>query len=143
MKIKKISDTDYIVYLFNIKIDNNDIYDKVKEVIKNIKKVLRINGFYKVLVYTSKVGMFIKLIKLDDSFYKNTLDLKIELVDDDIYIKTNDYFVIKKLSKIVYFDGEYYGLLDDSFDKIFEKVEFCEFMLASEIDEVLKVGLIV
>ena len=74
------------------------------------------------------------MIKLDDAFYKNTLDLKIEIRDEDIYFKTDDYFKIDNLSKVVYLDGMYYCIIDDSFEEILEKVEFGSFVFGDEIN---------
>ena len=130
MKIQKINDTEYIIYMFS-KLDKDEIKDKFK----SIQKILKLNGFYKVIVINKNIGCFLKLIKLDNSFYKDTLDLKIEEKDSDIYFKTEDYFVIKECSHIMYYDEMYYCIVDDSFDKILEKVEFGDFVLDLDIDK--------
>ena len=127
MKINRINNTDYKIYYYD-SIDNNNIYDEVKRIIKRIQKRLKLNGFYKVLVINKSIGLFLELKRLDDSFYKNTLDLKIEVVDIDVYYETTDYFIIKDLSNIKYKDGMYYCIVDDSFDEILEKVEFGNFI---------------
>ena len=134
MKITKLNETDYVIYLFNKDIDYYNITEEVKRIIKKIQKLLKLKGFYKTIVITKSIGLFIKLIKLDDSFYKNTLDLKIEIRDEDIYFKTDDYFKINDLSKVVYLDGEYYCKVDDSFDEMIEKVEFGNFVFIDEIN---------
>lgn len=134
MKITKLNETDYVIYLFNKDIDYYNINEEVKRIIKKIQKLLKLKGFYKTIVITKSIGLFIKLIKLDDSFYKNTLDLKIEIRDEDIYFKTDDYFKINDLSKVVYLDGEYYCKVDDSFDEMIEKVEFGNFVFIDEIN---------
>ena len=51
-----------------------------------------------------------------------------------IYFKTDDYFKINDLSKVVYLDGEYYCKVDDSFDEMIEKVEFGNFVFIDEIN---------
>jgi len=127
MKINRINNTDYKIYYYD-SIDNNNLYDEVKRIIKRIQKRLKLNGFYKVLVINKSIGLFLELKRLDDSFYKNTLDLKIEVVDIDVYYETTDYFIIKDLSNIKYKDGMYYCIVDDSFDEILEKVEFGNFI---------------
>ena len=129
MKIQKINDTDYVIYIFS-----SNYKEEIKDVIKRIQKLLKLNGFYKVIVNYKKIGSFIKLIRLEDAFYKNTLDLKIEEVDEDIYFKTKDYFIIKDCFIKKYFDEYYYALVDDSFDKILEKVEFGDFVFGYEFD---------
>ena len=130
MKIDKINETDYKIYYYK-SIDNN-LYDEVKEIIKSIQKRLKLNGFYKVLVINKKIGLFIKLKRLDNNLYKDTLELKIEEKDITVYYKTADYFIIKDSSNISYKDGLYYCIVDDDFDGILEKVEFGDFVFEIE-----------
>ena len=127
MKIERINDTDYKIYYYK-DIGDSSLYDEVKEIIKSIQKRLKLKGFYKVLVINKNIGLFIELKRIEDSFYKNTLDLKIEIKDLDVYYKTTDYFVIKDMPDIRYKDGMYYCKVDDSFDEILEKVEFGDFV---------------
>lgn len=125
MKIEKINNTDYRIYYYKDRIyENSDI----KELIKKIQNRLKLEGFYKVKVIKKKIGLFLELKRLENSFYNNTLDLKIEIVDSDVYYKTTDYFVIKDLHDISYKDGIYYCIVDESFDGILEKVEFGDFV---------------
>ncbi len=128
MKIEKINETDYKIYYYKNKLDEKSLYNDIKELIKKIQKKLKLNGFYKVIAINKKVGLFIELKRLEDTFYKNVLDLKIEIKDDNIYYKTTDYFVIKDLRDIRYKDGMYYCIVDDDFDEILEKVEFGDFV---------------
>ena len=127
MKIEKLNESDYKIYYYK-SIDNKILYDEVKSIIRKIQKRLKLNGFYKVIVINKNIGLFIQLKRVEDSFYRNTLDLKIEIKDLDVYYKTSDYFVIKELSNIKYKDGMYYCIVDDSFDGILEKVEFGDFI---------------
>ena len=65
------------------------------------------------------------------------LDLKIIIEnEEEVYFKTEDYFLIKELNSIKYNDKYYYGLVDDSFDKILEKVEFGEFIFGERLSVV-------
>lgn len=130
MKIYKLNDGNYKVYYYK---DN----DEVKEIIKRIQKRLKLNGFYKVLVINKKIGLFIELKRIEDNFYKNTLELKIDVIDSDVYFKTKDYFVIKDLSNIRYKDEMYYCIVDESFDEILEKVEFGDFVFGYDIDDIM------
>ena len=132
MKIKKINDTAYNIYLFSI---SDEV--SLKEVIIRLKVYLNLDGFYKVLYTNKKIGCLIKLVKLEDSFYKNTLDLKMEEVEYEVYFKTTDYFIIMDCSNIKYLDGIYYALVDDSFDKIIEKVEFGDFVFGYDIKDII------
>lgn len=133
MKIEKINDTDYKIYYYGNIIDERSLYSDVKELIKRVQKKLKLNGFYKVLVTNKKVGVFLELKRLEDAFYKNTLDLKIEVRDNDIYYQTTDYFIIKDMPDIKYKDGMYYCIVDESFDEILEKVEFGDFVFSYDI----------
>lgn len=130
MKIQKIGSDKYIIYMYE-----NINKEEIKDKIKSIQKILKLSGFYKVIIINKNIGSFLKLVKLDNSFYKDTLDLKIEERDIDIYFKTDDYFIISECSHIMYYDNMYYCLVDDSFDKIIEKVEFGDFVLDVDIDK--------
>ena len=130
MKIQSVNDTDYIIYMFS-RIEKDEIKDKIK----NIQKRLKLSGFYRVRIVNKNIGCFLKLIRLENSFYKDTLDLKIEEVDEDIYFVTNDYFIIKECSTIMYYDEMFYCIVDDSFDKILEKVEFGDFVFSNDINK--------
>ena len=124
MKIENINERDYKIYYYKNRLDEKSLYDDIKELIKKIQKKLKLNGFYKVIAINKNVGLFLELKRLDDSFYKNILDLNIEIKEDNIYYKTEDYFIIKDLHDISYKDGMYYCIVDDDFDEILEKVEF-------------------
>jgi hypothetical protein len=137
MNINKINDTDYKIYYYKNIIDN-DLYEEVKRIIKNIQKKLKLNGFYKVLVIKKKIGLFIELSKMNDTFYKNTLELKIEVKDNTVYYKTTDYFLIKDSTEVRYKDGMYYCVVDDSFEEILEKVEFGDFVFGYDIFDIMK-----
>ena len=128
MKIEKISDSDYKIYVFD-NYDENDIVNFVKNIIKKMQYRLNIKGFYKVIVTVKKIGLFLKLVKLDESYYKDTLDLKI-IFDNNIlvYFKTKDFFIINDFNNIRFLDGYYYVLIDNSFDNIIDKIEYGEFI---------------
>ena len=134
MKIERINDTDYKIYYYEKPINNNTIYDDIKILLKRLQKRLKLNGFYKVIVTNKKIGLFLKLIHIDDVFYKNSLDLKIEINNDNIYYKTEDYFLINNSKEIRYLDEYYYCVVDEDFDEILEKVEFGDFIFEKDID---------
>lgn len=133
MKIENINERDYKIYYYKNRLDEKSLYDDIKELIKKIQRKLKLNGFYKVIAINKNVGLFLELKRLDDSFYKNILDLNIEIKEDNIYYKTADYFVIKDLHDISYKDGMYYCIVDDDFDEILEKVEFGDFVFDIDI----------
>ena len=138
MKIERINNTDYKIYFYKSKLLKDSLIEDIKELIKDLQRRLKLKGFYKVIVFYKEVGLFIQLIRMEDSFYKNTLDLKIEIRDnDDVYFKTQDYFVIKDSSQIRYFDGYYYCIVDECFDDILEKVEFGDFIFGYDIYDII------
>lgn len=126
MKIDKINDTDYKIYIFKYNEAMNT--DIVKVLINKLKDKLKLSGFYRVIVINKKIGTFIEIVRIEKSFYKNVLDLKIIIEEDKVYFKTDDYFKIKDMNSIKYYNNNYYVLVDDSFNNIIEKVEFGEFI---------------
>ncbi len=134
MKINKINDTDFILYNYSFTINEDSSYNDIKQFFKKYQKRLNLRGFYRVVVCIKKIGVFMKVIQIDESIYKDTLDLKIEIRNDiDVYYKTEDYFIIDHCRDIYYYDKCYCCRVDDSFDKTLEKVEFGEFIF--DIDE--------
>ena len=135
MKIYKIGPNDYQLYIFK---DNKELSEQeVRELLKKLQDKLKLKGFYRVIVCNKKIGTFIELLKIEDSYYKRVLDLKIIIEnEEEVYFKTEDYFLIKELNSIKYNDKYYYGLVDDSFDKILEKVEFGEFIFGERLSVV-------
>lgn len=133
MKVERINDNDYKIYYYESIISNDTIYEDIKILLKKLQKKLKLKGYYKVVVNNKKIGLFIQLIHINDTFYKNNLDLKIEINNDNIYFKTKDYFLIYGNSLIKCDDEYYYCVVDDSFDKIIEKVEFGDFIFEKDI----------
>ena len=133
MKVERINDNDYKIYYYESIISNDTIYEDIKILLKKLQKKLKLKGYYKVVVNNKKIGLFIQLIHINDTFYKNNLDLKIEINNDNIYFKTKDYFLIYSNSLIKCDDEYYYCVVDDSFDKIIEKVEFGDFIFEKDI----------
>lgn len=127
MKIDKINDTDYQIYIF--KYNENLSIENIKVLLHKLKSRLGLNGFYRVVFSNKTIGTFIDIVRIEKSFYKDVLDLRIILEDEEeVYFKTKDYFLIKGMNYIKYLDEYYYVLVDDSFDRILEKVEFGEFI---------------
>ena len=133
MKVERINSKDYNIYYYEKEISNNNIYDEIKVLLKKLQKRLKLNGFYKVIVNNKKIGLFISLIHINDSFYKNNLDIKIEISNDNIYYKTKDFFIINNCNDIRYNDEYYYCIVDSSFNDILEKVEFGEFIYEKDM----------
>lgn len=144
MKIDKVSETDYKIYMYNFNIDEKNINEDIKLIVKKLQKRLKLKGFYKVISAIKKCGLFLEVKKIEDSFYRDTLDLRIIVSKDmDVYFKTIDYFLIEKMNVIKYFDKYYYALVDDFFDEIIEKVEFGDFVFGLDIDEMLSSSVVI
>ena len=144
MKIDKVSETDYKIYMYNFNIDEKNINEEIKLIVKKLQKRLKLKGFYKVISAIKKCGLFLEVKKIEDSFYRDTLDLRIIVSKDmDVYFKTIDYFLIEKMNVIKYFDKYYYALVDDFFDEIIEKVEFGDFVFGLDIDEMLSSSVVI
>lgn len=144
MKIERISETDYKLYIYSIEISQDNNTEGIKKTIKKMQKKLKLKGFYKVIACYKEFGLFLQLIKLDDSFYHNTLDLRITYDDDlDIYFKTKDYFILDKVNTIKYYDNFYYGLVDNCYDWLIEKVEFGEIIFGYDINELLDNAIVI
>lgn len=144
MRIEIISSEEFNIFVNNLylKIDHYDnkeeIVEAVKNVISSIRGKLRLRGFYKLKVFVSKkVGLFIEGVKLEGLDYSNALDLRVVVFfDEDIYFKTDEYFVISDVSNVRYFDGSYYCLADDISD-ITKVVEFGEFIYGSRVLDII------
>ncbi len=150
MRIEIVSSEKFNIFVNNLylKIDNYDnkeeIVDAVKSIICKIRGKLHLRGFYKLKVFVNKkVGLFIEGVKLEGLDYSNTLDLRVVVFfDEDIYFKTEDYFVIRDISNIRYFDGNYYCLVDDIAD-INKVVEFGEFIYGEGVLDVMERSILV
>lgn len=135
MKLEKINDTDYLIFVIKSFYHEDEINFYVKEFLNKFKNKLKLSGFYKIIVYNRYFGLFLKLIQIESSYYKDTFDYRIVFDNDsDFYFKTDDYFIVSDCRYIYYFDGYFYALVDDSFDDILEKVEFGLFGLESDFD---------
>lgn len=150
MRIEIVSLEEFNIFVNNLylKIDNynnkEEIVDVVKGIISKIRGKLHMRGFYKLKVFLNeKVGLFIKGVKLEGLDYSSTLDLRVVVFfDEDIYFKTDDYFVICGVSNIRYFDGSYYCLVDNIPD-INSVVEFGDFIYGEDVLDVIENGILV
>ena len=149
MNIKQISKDNYKIFIdkfyFVTDLDEKEqIIDFVKDIIMKKRKILNLRGFYKVLVYVNKkIGMFLDMIKLEDSSYFNNLDLRVIVnCDSEIYFETEDYFFIANGKDIRYLDGKFYLLVDDSFMEKIENEEFGRFIYGEDVINVLANGVI-
>lgn len=145
MKIEMYGKDNYKIFI-NRKYMNNvdfllrdDIVKFIKEYLFRLKQRLKLCGFYKIKVFLQdKIGVFLDVIKLDESEFYHNLDLRIVVYfDEKIYFETDDYFLIDSYNDRRYFDGYFYCLVDAKFDKLLEMVEFGRFIYGKEVNNLL------
>lgn len=135
MKIEKINDTDYQLLFSSTFVSEEEILAFVKNVFQDYQKQLKLKGFYQIIISNRTFGLFLQIIKVNDSYYKDTFDYRVVFDDEsNFYFQTKDYFVVEQCQYIYYFDEYFYALVDDSFDEILEKVECGRFVLESSLD---------
>ena len=130
MRIRRINATDYFVYLYDKDYSLLDIENDLDNIIDILKKIIPFSGFYKIFVSIKKIGLFLKIVFLKESFYRDTVDWKIELEDFDIYYITKDYSLIKNYSYL--FHRGYYEVSVDELDTVLSLVEFGIFGLRGD-----------
>lgn len=144
MKIEACGKENYSIFINNNYI-KNDIYDDKDSLVKYIKDFifklrgkLNLRGFYKVRVYLrNNIGIFMDINKLDDLDLINNLDLRIIIVDDDIYFETDDYYLIWKFNEKRYMNNKFYCIVDDKFGDITCFSEFGRFIYGKEVINLL------
>lgn len=117
----------------------DDLINYTKNLIYKLKTKLSLRGFYKVKVFThTMLGLFIEIIKLDESDFSSNLDLRIVVfLEEKFYFKTDDYFLINNCKEIRYSDKMFFCLVDESFDELLEKVEFGSFIYGKDVNKLL------
>ena len=144
MRFELISEEEFTLFINNCYKKINDYNDKneiikfVKEIFLKYKKKFKMMGFYKVKVYLEeKVGIFLDVVKLDAFDSDSSLDLRVIVYyDEDIYFKTDNYFIIKDILNIKFYDGNYYCLVKDIYDINFV-IEYGEFVYGDNISSML------
>ncbi len=108
--------------------EKDDVISQVTDFFKSVIKNYPINleGFYKVSVYPSNVGILMKVTLIDDYGYNDkNLDFRIVVyLNKDIYFRTSNYDVISRYSSI-FCDNDYFYILIDDIDNDF--IKLCEF----------------
>jgi len=90
-----------------------EIEDYIKELIFRLRKKQKrnVSGFYNVDVYQNNhFGVIIEMQKEDDlDFFPDIIDLKINIkYNANLYVKVEDYFLIKDKEKVYYYKHNYY-----------------------------------
>ena len=109
MKIE-LTNEKIVVYLNNYYFNTSD-KDKLIREIKNLFiKLIKIyklsfSGIYKVNLYENKIyGSILEIIKQEELlFSRDLIDIKVSVKkNNDIYLKTSDYFVFENYKNIYY-----------------------------------------
>lgn len=132
MKIEQLTNK-IVVYLSNYYFNTSD-KDKLETDIKNLfLRLINIyklsfNGIYKVNLYENKIyGSILEIIKQEELlFSRDLIDIKVSVKkNNDIYLKTNDYFVFENYKNIYYKDNNFYlNIIDTS--NYLKLIEFCK-----------------
>ena len=63
MKIDKINDTDYQIYIY--KYNEKLSIDDIKVLLNKLKNKLNLSGFYKVIFTNKNIGTFIEITRIE------------------------------------------------------------------------------
>lgn len=132
MKIE-LTNEKIVVYLNNYYFNTSDKDKLIREIKDLFIKLIKIyklsfSGIYKVNLYENKLyGSILEIIKQEELlFSRDLIDIKVSVKkNNDIYLKTSDYFVFEDYQNIYYRDNSYYlNILDTS--NYLKLIEFCK-----------------
>ncbi len=132
MKIE-LTNEKIVVYLNNYYFNTSDKDKLIREIKDLFIKLIKIyklsfSGIYKVNLYENKLyGSILEIIKQEELLFSSDLiDIKVSVKkNNDIYLKTSDYFVFEDYQNIYYKDNNYYlNILDTS--NYLKLIEFCK-----------------
>ena len=139
MKIERINSKDYWIFINFFPVRQDFLLEDVKTLFLSFQKILSLKGFYKVFVYMKSVGTFFHVLYVDDSFYKDHIDLKVELKEDELYFVTEDYSIVKDFSSIFFYHDKYYVPIEETLDLI--KMEFGYYCLKNQLSDMFQYGI--
>ena len=144
MKIERINLRHFLIffnsfYLEDIEFTKDSIVKTVKLLLEKLKDKLLLRGFYKVKVYVHrKVGLFLDLLQVEEFEYDNSLDFRVVVfLDEKIYFKTSDYFVLPRNVSIYTDKNNFYCDVDDIID-VLSILEFGDFIYGDSLYSVMK-----
>ena len=138
MNFSVINERCFMIKINNsyLELNEEDIYDKLKKVLINIRKryAYDIYGFYDVEIY--EIKNFITILKFykkdDDELFRNTIDLKINKINRRINIVFDDYFLINKCQNIDKDVNKY--KINSELIKKEDIIKLCEHYKVEQID---------
>ena len=102
--------------------------------------MVKISGTYNVHIFENKnFGLIIEFIKKDElNFFPDLIDLKLSIFyDSEIYLKLDDYFLIKKYKNIYYNEDFFYISVDETYKKdLLILSEFSDFIYGNNLSEI-------
>lgn len=131
MKWKNLSDNHFILFLLK----ENYSIETILSFLKKHQKDLSLNGFYKGIYCSNPLGTFLQMQKIQDSLYRSTVDFQLSEKDFPIFFRADDYEVLSFSKEIRYKDGDYYTLVDHSFDEILKRLDFGNLVFGLEMEE--------
>ncbi len=143
MKITFLGD-NFIIYKLKNNIDNlskEDIERNIKKVLNYVKKkyLNSISGFYNVTLYTNnKYGLIIKVDKESDiDFFSDIIDIKLSLKENiPIYLKLDDYFLVKDY-EVYYYNNSFYVDINDISDiDIIKLSDYYSIIYGNDLDKI-------
>lgn len=131
MKLEVFDDKKMVLYLSNYFFNSTEKEIVTKEIknifIRLIKYYhIKINGFYEVFVLENKkYGTILEIKKRDELLFNpDLIDIKVRILKNiNIYLKTDNYFILEKYQNVYYFNNNYYIKIDDV-DHIIDIIEF-------------------
>lgn len=139
----KITSYENKITVYTYAIENTDaINDYIKKLILKLKKKyhLNIKGFYNINIYTNnKIGMIIDIVKDEDNFFYDLLDLKVKVYENSkVFFKFNDYFLNNKYDFIIFKDNYYIDIDNLNKQDILSMIEFCSLIYGEELNKINK-----
>jgi len=135
MKFSVIDENTFNIYVNNQYLsfskEEDSSYDSLKKILINLKKRYGydIYGYYQVDIYKiDDIATILKFNKKEESLMCKTIDLKlVHHISNNIYLKFNDFYLIKKYKNVKYFDGAFYVSVNeiklDDINKLIEHFE--------------------
>lgn len=137
------------LYIGKLNLDNSeDISEYVKEILIKLKDYynIKLQGFYKVYVYVNKLyGIILDVRKMEDydDFGIDSIDLKIILKkNSEMYLKTDNYDVVKDADCFFIKDNSYYINLDSVTKDYIHYVEFFD-IIYRNIDKIINEAVLI
>lgn len=146
--MKFVLEEDKIIIYLNkknckINLSNKESFEKyIKDLVISIKKIYgyKISGSYNVNIYENKnLGLIIEFIKKESiDFFPDLIDLKLNIFyDSEVFIKLDDYFLIKKYKNVYYDKNSFYINIDELIKKdLLILSEFGKFIYGKDLENI-------